>query len=237
MDTHIHINGEAVPLIVRRSDRARRISLRLARRRRAVELVVPKGVPLAHGLAFVTRQREWLARRLADVPAPVPFAHGVTVPFRGEPHLIVHVPQRRGTVWRETDATGAARLCVAGDARHLPRRLTDWLKEQARRELLRACRHYAGAMGLSFRRLAVRDQSSRWGSCSAKGTLSFSWRLILAPPFVLDYLAAHEVAHLAHMNHSPAFWRLVRAHCPHVDAAEAWLKREGRSLHRWGAAE
>ncbi len=235
METHIDIDGEAIPLLIRTSPRARRISVRLARRRRAVELVLPKGVALAHGLAFLARQRQWLTRRLADVPPPVPFAHGVTVPYRGEPHLIVHVPHRRGTVWRETDATGAARLCVAGDARHLPRRLTDWLKAQARRELIHACRRYAAAMGVRFRRLSVRDQTSRWGSCSAKGTLSFSWRLILAPPFVLDYLAAHEVAHLRHMNHSPAFWRLLRAHCPHVDAAEDWLKREGRGLHRWGA--
>jgi hypothetical protein len=237
VETCIEIGGEQVPVHVRSSSRARRISLRVARRQRAVELVVPKGLPLACGLAFLERQRDWLARRLAEIPSPVPFAHGVTIPFRGEPHLVVHVPQRRGNVWRETGPGASARLCVAGDVRHLPRRLTDWLKNAARRELLQACRHHAQAMGVSFRRLSVRDQTSRWGSCSASGTLSFSWRLVLAPPFVLDYLAAHEVAHLRHMNHSPAFWRLVHRHCPHAEAAEAWLKREGHTLFRWGAVK
>ena len=230
----IHVEGHRLPVHARVHARARRIILRLSPDRTALRLTLPHNVPIAEGLRFVETRREWIARQLKNRPLPQPFRHGLVIPYQGEPHLIVHVPGARGTVWREGSGA-AARICVAGDERFLPRRLTDWLKTQARTALLQACQHYAAAMGLKFSRVVVRDQKSRWGSCSSAGTLSFSWRLILAPPFVLDYLAAHEVAHLAEMNHSARFWQLVRTHCPHVDEAEAWLKRHGGDLHIWGA--
>ncbi len=227
--------GRAVEVVVRRSARARRIILRLPPGEGRAVVIVPPGVALDEGLAFARSRKDWIAEKLAARGAVVAFRHGVHIPFRGEEHLIVHVPgaRGRGSVWRE-EVAGARRLCVAGAEEHLPRRLTDWLKEQARRELLRACRHYAQAMEVRFSRLMVRDQKSRWGSSSTSGTLSFSWRVILAPPMVLDYLAAHEVAHLREMNHSPRFWRLVAAHCPHWRKAEAWLDKHGARLHQYG---
>jgi predicted metal-dependent hydrolase len=113
----------------------------------------------------------------------------------------------------------------------------DYLKREARKELQKASLYYAQALGVKVRRLSIRDQSSRWGSCTSAGSLSFSWRLILAPSRVLDYLAAHEVAHLVEMNHSAKFWRLVRRICPDHEAAKAWLDAHGADLHRYGLPE
>lgn len=164
----------------------------------------------------------------------VPFAPGALVPLRGQPHQIVHQPEARGTVWTQADAAGNPALLVAGEAPHVARRIADHLKREARRDITAAVRRYARALGVEIGRITLRDTASRWGSCSAKGDLSFSWRLILAPPFVLDYLAAHEVAHRLELNHGPAFWRTVEGIYPARREAEAWLRHHGASLHRYG---
>ncbi len=234
METTIEIGGRDIPVRIASHPRARRISMRLARNADAVRITVPPGIPEKRGLAFALSRRDWILGQLERRPAAVPFRPGARIPVRGVMHVITHVPDRRGAVWQEEGGDGA-RLCVTGDPDHLPRRLTDWLKRQARTDLVEACTAYSRKMNLPFRRISVRDQKSRWGSCSTRGNLNFSWRLIFAPPFVLDYLAAHEVAHLAEMNHSARFWKLVRQHCPHVDTAEEWLRDHGRTLHRWGA--
>jgi predicted metal-dependent hydrolase len=158
---------------------------------------------------------------------------------------------RRGVVWIEAaeDAKAAPawpegarvaikrlpRLYVAGEDEHAPRRLLDWLKRQAHLDLNARVALHAKRLDLTPKRLFVRDQTTRWGSCSTSGALSFSWRLVLAPPFVLDYLAAHEVAHLGHMNHGPRFWGLVERTMPRYDEARTWLRKHGASLHRYGA--
>jgi predicted metal-dependent hydrolase len=146
----------------------------------------------------------------------------------------VHRAGARGTVWTETNQHGERLLCVAGDGPHVDRRVSDFLKREARRDLEIANARAAATLGVKIKRLSIRDQSSRWGSCSTTGALSYSWRLILAPPFVLDYLAAHEVAHLVEMNHSPRFWRLVDRLCPHARRAKPWLELHGTDLHRYG---
>ena len=125
-------------------------------------------------------------------------------------------------------------MCVAGQTPHIDRRVSDFLRREAKRELEDASRRFARELGLAIQRVTVRDQSSRWGSCSTTGMLSFSWRLILAPTHVLEYLAAHEVAHLVEMNHSPRFWRLVQRLCPAHARAKAWLDVHGTDLHRYG---
>jgi len=139
----------------------------------------------------------------------------------------------RGTVWVET-GDAVALLCVAGNTEHLARRVRDFLKREAKRDLEAASRRYAALLGVGVKRIAVRDQSSRWGSCTAGGVLSYSWRLILAPPYVLDYLAAHEVAHLVEMNHSRKFWRVIDGMCPEWRRAKGWLNAQGAALHRYG---
>ncbi len=126
-------------------------------------------------------------------------------------------------------------LLVAGREEHLRRRVIDFLKKEARRDLDRAVMRHAMMLGVRVKAIRLRDQTSRWGSCSSSGTLSFSWRLVMAPPFVLDYLAAHEVAHLHEMNHGPRFWHLVESVCAETKQARAWLNKEGLRLHAIGA--
>jgi predicted metal-dependent hydrolase len=158
------------------------------------------------------------------------------IPVRGVPHCIRHAGVNRGAVRVHREREGKLSIIeVAGDAAHLARRVRDWLKEESKKDLAAASLAYAKAMKVRFSKVSVRDPASRWGSCSAKGHLSFSWRLIFAPPFVLDYVAAHEVAHLTHMNHGPKFWALVARHCPEFDKAREWMKRHGRLLHSYGS--
>ena len=125
-------------------------------------------------------------------------------------------------------------ICGAGEAPHINRRIADFLRREALRDLDAASRRAAANLNVAIKRISVRDQSSRWGSCSTTGVLSYSWRLILAPPFVLDYLAAHEVAHLVEMNHSPRFWRLVNGICADAHRDKVWLDAHGSDLHRFG---
>ena len=219
---------------LRRHRQARRYTLRIDAATREVVLTIPPRGSLKEARDFAQKHGAWIAARLERLPEAAPFAHGIEVPLRGVTHRIVHRRGQRGTVWTETDDRGDKLLCVAGEPPHLDRRIADFLKREARRDLEAASRRHAQALGVAIRRVSVRDQSSRWGSCSNTGVLSFSWRLILAPPFVLEYLVAHEVAHLAELNHSPRFWRLVRRLYPDTDRARAWLDAHGTDLHRYG---
>jgi predicted metal-dependent hydrolase len=232
----LSIPGVEAPVEVRRHPAARRMTLRVSRTHRAVILTLPMRCDLSAVDIFVNRHAEWVRMKLGNLPGPVPFALGAVVPYRGEAHEIVGRAARgAGVVVREERPGSRPLLRVAGEAEHLPRRLTDWFIEQARRDLdLRVAVH-CRTLGVRAKRITVRDQLSRWGSCSSTGSLSFSWRLILAPPEVLDYVAAHEVAHLREMNHSKRFWSLVRQAMPEMDAARTWLYTHGTDLHRYGA--
>jgi predicted metal-dependent hydrolase len=223
------------PVRVRRHPQARRYTLRIQTATREVVLTMPPRGSMREARAFAERHGAWIAARLGRLPAAVPFAPDVVIPLRGVDHRIEHRRGARGTVWRESGANGMPLLCVAGDAPHVGRRVADHLKREAKRDLEVATRRYAQVLGVGVRRVSVRDQSSRWGSCSTTGVLSYSWRLILAPPFVLDYLAAHEVAHLVEMNHSPRFWRTVLRMCLDTRRAKVWLDTHGAGLHRYGA--
>jgi predicted metal-dependent hydrolase len=218
---------------LRRHRQARRYTLRIDAASREVVLTMPPRGSVREAKEFAQKHGAWIAARLKRLPKAAPFAHGAEVPLRGELHRIVHRRGERGTVWAET-ADGAPILCVAGEPPHLNRRISDFLKREAQRDLEAASRRYAAKLGVSFKRICVRDQSSRWGSCSNTGVLSFSWRLILAPSFVLDYLAAHEVCHIVELNHSLRFWRLVKRLYPDVERAKTWLDVNGTDLHRYG---
>jgi hypothetical protein len=219
---------------VRRNRQARRYTLRINAAKREVILTIPPRGSLKEARAFAQKHGSWIAARLGRLPEAAPFTDGEIVPLRGVPHRIVHRPGVRGTVWTETAANGEPILCVAGGASHIHRRISDYLRREARRELEIASLKFAATLGVVIKRVAVRDQSSRWGSCSTTGVLSFSWRLILAPTAVLQYLAAHEVAHLIEMNHSPQFWRVVARLCPDHERAKGWLDGHGTDLHRYG---
>jgi predicted metal-dependent hydrolase len=219
---------------VRRHRQARRYTLRIAAATREVILTIPPRGTMKEARAFAQKHGGWIAARLGRLPEAVRFAHGVVIPLRGLAHRITHRRTMRGTVWAELDESGERLLCVAGEAPHVDRRVGDFLRREAKRELEAASQRFAGELGVGVRRVAVRDQASRWGSCSTAGVLSYSWRLILAPSFVLNYLAAHEVAHLVEMNHSARFWRLVQRLCPDHERAKVWLDVHGSDLHRYG---
>ncbi len=221
---------------VQRHRHARRYTLRIHSATREVVLTVPPRGSLKEARAFVQKHGGWIATRLERLPTPAPFAPGTILPLRGAPHCIVHRRGVRGTVWAEIGDDGERAICVAGEAAHLARRLRDYLKREAKADLEVASRRAADKLGVKIKRVSVRDQASRWGSCSTTGVLSYSWRLILAPPFVLEYLAAHEVAHLVEMNHSRRFWRLVAKIYPNISRAKTWLDAHGPELHRYGLA-
>lgn len=220
---------------LRRHRQARRYTLRVQAATRDVVLTMPPRGTVKEARDFAERHSGWIAARMGRLPKPAPFAPGTVLPLRGTPHKIVHRRGARGTVWAETDGNGDKLLCVAGEPEHLERRVTDFLRREAKRDVEVAARHYAEQIGVKIKRIAIRDQTSRWGSCSTTGALSFSWRLVLAPRYVLEYLAAHEVAHLVEMNHSSRFWRLLLRLCPDMRRAKVWLDVHGADLHRYGA--
>jgi predicted metal-dependent hydrolase len=231
----VQFDRSIYPVRLRRHRQARRYTLRIDAAAREVVLTMPPRGNVREARDFAQKHGAWIAARLKRLPQAAPFAHGTEVPFRGNPHRIVHRRGARGTVWTATDDDGSLLLCVAGDAPHINRRVGDYLRRAAAHDLNAAARRYADELGVGIKRISIRDQSSRWGSCSNTGVLSFSWRLILAPPFVLDYLAAHEVAHLVELNHSPRFWRLVERIYPDFERAKVWLEVHGTDLHRYGA--
>ena len=214
------------PVAIRVSARARRLSLRVDAASRGVELVLPRRFSAGAALGFVARHRGWIAARVAAMPPPLRLVDGATVPVLGTPHRIRHEPDRRAAP--VTIADGEIR--VRGDPVHLPRRVRDHLIALARRDFAARARVLAARLGKSIGRVGVRDPKSRWGSCSSKGALSFSWRLVFAPEAVIDYVVAHEVAHLVEMNHSPRFWRVVAGLVPDSAAPRAWLKRHRLEL-------
>jgi hypothetical protein len=243
---------------LRRSPRAKRFSLKVSHTERAAILTLPNRGRVEDANAFLARHADWLKKQLERLPEPVPFVDGAVVPLRGEPHRIRFAgPQRYShVVWRETSAASAAspggladwrnlsclrfdaklpNLYVSGDVEHAPRRFHDWLRSEVRKDIAVSVERHAKTLDCNPKRIAIRDQATRWGSCSTSGTLSFSWRLIFAPPFVLDYVAAHEVAHLREMNHGPKFWRLLRDALPSMHRARSWLKTYGADLHRFGS--
>lgn len=225
---HVEIDGRPLHVTLRRTPHARRVQIRINPEPCSVTLVVPSHC--ASGLAweFFSAHRNWIAGRLAKQAPLVPLRAGAEIPFAGEPHIIVHAPDMRRVIDRQD-----GRICVSGDAAHLGRRIEDWLKTEARKRLRAAATAHASAFGKRPGRITLRDPKTRWGSCTAAGNLSFSWRLILAPAAILDYVAAHEAAHLVEMNHSPAFWRLVRSRITDTDAADRWLREQGAGLHRY----
>lgn len=223
------IDDQRVTVNFRKHGTAKRIVLRLARDSTGVVVTIPKRVSRARGMAFVEKSVPWISRQLKLRKPQTALGHGSTIPLRGFPHQINAIHQRRGLI--SVDPESCA-IHVPGDPKHLPRRLRDWLKALAKAELTEASNRYAKAMNVKLGRISIRDQKSRWGSCSSSGDLSYSWRLILAPPHVLDYVAAHEVAHRLEMNHGPRFWRQVLTHCPQAGEAKRWFKTHGTGLHR-----
>lgn len=212
------------------SPRARRLRLSVDPRTRTVLLTVPRRVSRRRALAWASEHRHWIERALAEIPPPRAFLPGESLPLFGESCVIDWDAARPRRI-----ALEHGRLVCGGPLDGLERRLLRWLKAEALALLTRETREYAEKAGLAVARVGIGDPVSRWGSCSAKGAIRYSWRLILAPDFVRRATVAHEVAHLVHLNHGPDFHALV-AELLGADPrpARAWLKREGAALHRLG---
>jgi predicted metal-dependent hydrolase len=230
-EQRLRIAGDlGVPVALRVSRRARRVALRIDTARRHVELVLPRGASARAGLAFLAEKRQWVAARLAALPPRIPFVEGAVVPVLGVPCRIT----------RTTDpaappvAIGGGEIRVRGEPSQVALRVRAHLVALARAELAARAGALAPQIGRTVTRVSVRDTRSRWGSCSARASLSFSWRLIFAPEPVLDYVVAHEVAHLVEMNHGARFWRLVDSLAPQRRAARDWLRQHRIELLSYG---
>lgn len=215
-----------VEVHLKRSSRARRFSLRVSRLDGKVTLSMPLRAREGEALAFLKGNEGWLRQTLSAMPASSlqAVSHGAVIPVEGS-HLTLTAATGRGV------RADGDRLLVPGDPATVGPRVAAWLKVLARDRLASASTRYAGLLGRRYTSLAIRDTRSRWGSCSPDGRLMYSWRLILAPPQVLDYVAAHEVAHLVELNHSPAYWRVVTGLCPDWKRHRDWLKANGSTLH------
>ncbi len=225
----IKLGDREIALVVRRNARARRIGLRIAGHDDSVELVLPARGRDEDGLAFLRSRADWVLERLGRLPPCTPFADGSTIPLGDVPHRVRHAAGRRVPV-----AVEGGEILVSGRPEHLARRLGDWLRAEAKRRIEPLARTKASAIGRQVARITIRDQKSRWGSCARDGRLSFNWRLVMAPASVLDYVVAHEVAHIEVPNHSAEFWRVVDRLTGDRRAARAWLRRYGTRLHRYG---
>lgn len=226
IDQSVRQLGLGAPVAVRISPRARRLSLRVDAAARGVELVLPRRFSAETAITFVAQHRGWIAARVAAMPPPLRLADGATVPLFGVPHRIRRVTEPQAP----PVAIVGDEIRVRGDPVHLPRRVIDHLKALAQRDFAARARPLAERLGKNVTRVGVRDPKSRWGSCSSKGALSFSWRLVFAPEPVVQYVVAHEVAHLVEMNHSPRFWGVVASLVPDSAAPRAWLRRHRAEL-------
>jgi len=227
----LKVDGQMLEVKVRLNPRARRMIVKVHPGTGEVSITAPTRRGLAVALDFARGEAAWISGQLAKVPGPVALAPGAVIPFKGMPHEIRASAKGPAPVWREEGV-----IWVRGRAVHAPRRVVDFFKREARTLFEERSLAHAARLNVKPSRITVRDTASRWGSCSSARSLSFSWRLILAPDFVLDYVVAHEVAHLREMNHSPRFWAHVRSLVPDIDAPQTWLREHGRVLQRYAAS-
>ncbi len=218
---------------LRPNPRARRYILKLDSKDRKAIVTVPKGGSRKQAERFARDQADWIVERLDRLEEPLPFAPDVLLPLRGVDHRLVATGATRGLV-KVVEADNGPELHVAGSPEHFARRVQDYLKSEALKDYRRLSAHHSKTLRVQPGAIRLRDGKSRWGSCSSNKTLNYSWRLILAPPEVLDYLVAHEVAHLREMNHGPEFWAHVAVLCPHYNRHRKWLQTQGVQLWRYG---
>lgn len=223
--------GPAVDCPVRwhRSPRARRVSLRIDARAGEVVVTLPMRAGRRAGMALLTTHAAWVMQRLAALAPPVELAPGAEVLLGGTPHVIRHDRAARGGAFLDGQV-----IVVAGREEFLARRVKDFLRAEAKRRIAALADGHAAALGVKVKAIRLKDTNSRWGSCAPDGTLAFSWRLVMAPGWVLDYVVAHEVAHLRELNHSARFWAHVERLTPNREPAQDWLRENGPALLRVG---
>ena len=232
----LRIGGKSVRVKVRLNPRARRVIVKVHPSTGEVAVIAPSQRSVPRALDFARQEGVWIADHLSRVPQRIHFHPGDTLLFKGTRHVIRLSSDQRGAVWLDPESERPT-IRVAGLREHTPRRVEDWLKKQARTQIIRRVNALTAELGVTATRITVRDTASRWGSCSPSGAISLSWRLIMAPSSVLNYVCAHEVAHLKEMNHGRRFWRLVERLTGPEEAATAqeWLRLNGTELHRYSA--
>ena len=221
------VAGRTLPLRIVENDRARQLTLRIDAGGRGLRVTIPPGLAPGEVNRFLRRQQDWLEERLAKLPKRPLVRPGIRIPLRGVPHVIVHLPERRGTVSVGRKEDGTPALFVHGEREHLPRRLADFLKKQAKRDIEALVLKHTGAINKRAKSVRFRDTSSRWGSCTSDGVLSFSWRIMMAP--IINYLVARGRASQADEPRAK-FWKLCEELCPDTERCKDWLKRNGNAL-------
>ncbi|HOB13775.1 MAG TPA: SprT family zinc-dependent metalloprotease [Novosphingobium sp.] len=223
----VEVAGRMIPVVLRRTAQARRMTMRLSPDGSEVRITLPSWGRSAEALDFARKRAGWLAGQLAALPAPVELEHGTAIPFLGTPRTIVHDPAASRRVRVEED-----RVLLGGPPESLKPRLTRWLQNEARALLAEDLTHYCILAERPAPRLMLSSARRRWGSCAHDGTIRINWRLVMAPAFVRRSVVAHEVAHLVHFDHSADFHAMLgRIFEGDIRAANRWLKREGRQLY------
>jgi predicted metal-dependent hydrolase len=225
----INIEGRNIPVRIRKNTRARRMILRIDNNINGAVVTLPSWTSEREALLMVQEKSDWVLTKLDNMPTKISFESGVQIPFLGEYHIVYHDPNQKEVVKK-----GENEIRLGGREEHLSRRLGDWLRKEAKIIIQPKAIEMAKKLNGKIGRISIRDTKSRWGSCAASGNLSFCWRLILTPEWVLNYVIAHEVSHLRHMNHGSEFWQTVADFNVRVDAARVWLSKNAEQLHRYG---
>ena len=227
--TNIYYNGRKIPLRVRYNSKAKQVILRVDYKNDGARITLPPLTSKSDGLAFAKEKAEWLVAQLTSLPPKIMLTPGQTLHLMSKTFQIRHQPNLRSGV-----QLVGTEIIVSGKLEHLERRVIDWLKKYAKQIISLKANEMAIRLERRINRISIRDTKSRWGSCSSQGNLSFCWRLIMTPESVLDYVIAHEVCHLVHMNHSDEFWRVVNTFDVDAKNSRAWLKYNGPKLQRIG---
>ncbi|MEO0449021.1 MAG: SprT family zinc-dependent metalloprotease [Pseudomonadota bacterium] len=226
-------NGKTVNVRLEVNPKARRLILRLDERAHEAVAVAPSKRKIGEAAAFARDRVDWIAEHLQALPDAVTLSEGAVFMLRGEPCQISLDGSGRVP---KLDIGPPLILRVPGQSETTGQRVERYLRKSAKSDLSDAVIRYCDHLRVEARRVTVKDTRSRWGSCTSDGRLAFSWRLIMAPPPILEYVAAHECAHLLEMNHSPAFWAHVERCRPEWKKERAWLRKNGRDLHAVQAA-
>ena len=219
----VGINIKVMP-----SPTSRKLVLRIDHKNRVPVLTVPRFCSRTKAINFVNENMDWILENLQDLPTEKRFTDGATISVLGEKVIICHCPEARRGTWLE-----GGKLYVSGAAEFLHRRVKDYIKKEAQKEFYRLSKGLADQLGCPLHQVTLKDTKSRWGSCSSLGNINYSWRIALAPKFVIDYLMAHEVAHLKHPDHSDAFWACVYNLYPDWVKGRTWLKKYGKELYAY----
>jgi predicted metal-dependent hydrolase len=226
-------SGVSVPVRVHVDKRATRVSVRIDPTAREAVATAPALRHALDAISFASERVEWIAERLGALPPPVIFRPGAYIPLRGVIHRLKHVETGR-TVRLDKTSGPTPILLVPGPRDAFADKTRGFFRAAARIDFAERVAGHAKTLRVEPRSISIKDMRSRWGSCSSEGRLNFSWRLVCAPPFALDYVAAHEVAHLKEMNHSNRFWKQVERCMPDWQAARHWLQEKGSHLHSIG---